>query len=206
MEPLRYGIFGSGRRSRLRFDNLGLNDSLDIERFDTSRSTLPPAKRRATLPSCFQKLREVGGSFHFSPVPIRSQIEDNGLRLLPKRRKERTAIEHTQSWKSVVHRSRQSACRSRQGSERPQIPTHGPEKLAQFARRLARIAAHAFERTAILLCITVLPLRNWKPWGDLTVRTKNAMRDLAKERAGSVSGRLRLQFWDGKNEAIKAGC
>ena len=85
-------------------------------------------------------------------------------------------------------------------------PLTAPKKLAQFARRLARIAAHAFERTAILLCITVLPLRNWKPWGDLTVRTKNAMRDLAKERAGSVSGRLRLRFWDGKNEAIKAGC
>jgi len=154
----------------------------------------------------FRSSKRWESSFHFSPVPIRSQIEDNGLRLLPKRRKEPTAIEHTQSWKSVVHRSRQSACRSRQGSERPQIPTHGPEKLAQFARRLARIAAHAFERTAILLCITVLPLRNWKPWGDLTVRTKNAMRDLAKERAGSVSGRLRLRFWDGKNEAIKAGC
>ena len=206
MEPLRYGIFGSGRRSRLRFDNLGLNYSLEIERFDTSRSTLlRPNDELLCLP-VFRSSKRWESSFHFRPFLSVRRLKTTACDCFQSAAREPTAIEHTQSWKSVVHRSRQSACRSRQGSERPQIPTHGPEKLAQFARRLARIAAHAFERTAILLCITVLPLRNWKPWGDLTVRTKNAMRDLAKERAGSVSGRLRLQFWDGKNEAIKAGC
>ena len=97
----------------------------------------------------FRSSKRWEGSFHFSPVPIRSQIEDNGLRLLPKRRKEPTAIEHTQSWKSVVHRSRQSACRSRQGSERPQIPTHGPEKIGAICQKIgaycrARVRTHSY--------------------------------------------------------------
>ena len=35
----------------------------------------------------FRSSKRWESSLHFSPVPIRSQIEDNGLRLLPKRRK-----------------------------------------------------------------------------------------------------------------------